>query len=338
MICASMGYASILLVIGFSFPPFLIAVVPLNHPDTLDRLCCFSRIRLIVNNLYYLPSADINCWLAIRLEFVGAVLSITAALAISAIVTSSVDVGLVGLVLWWLSLHSKLATKQPQNWFVHSTSEVEQNVVGAESIVHNVKHLEPEASYEIPGDKPTSEWPTAGEVKFCLGLIYQLFHKCTLTLDAPETVYKSHIVCSKGKERKLAAKCVMPENTKLAQLQALTKSLLGQQLPNIIKDHPEPYALQYLLKQLERGLRNVLNLQILNLLQCYILSMLVPSTRSVAEMERSLITLKDLLKKGAAIEHYLAEEKEEGEEGEGGVKEEEEEEAVAARDPTGVVQ
>ncbi|KAG1736620.1 uncharacterized protein EDB91DRAFT_1083291 [Suillus paluster] len=66
------------------------------------------------------------------------------------------------------------------------------------------------------------------------------------------------------------------------------------------------------------GLRNVLNLQ------CYISSMLVLSIRSVAKMERSLITLKDLLKKrlpGAAVEHYLAEK-----------------EAVAARNPAGVVQ
>jgi len=39
-------------------------------------------------------------------------------------------------------------------------------VVSVERIVHYAKDLEPEAPYEIPENKPTSEWPTAGEVEF----------------------------------------------------------------------------------------------------------------------------------------------------------------------------
>jgi ATP-binding cassette subfamily C (CFTR/MRP) protein 1 len=59
-----------------------------------------------------------------------------------------------------------LATERLQNWFVRSASEVEQNVVSVERIVHYAKDLEAEAPYEIPEGKPASEWPTAGEVEF----------------------------------------------------------------------------------------------------------------------------------------------------------------------------
>lgn len=48
----------------------------------------------------YLPGISVNRWLAIRLEFVGAVIILfTAILAVAAVVTSNVDAGLVGMVL-----------------------------------------------------------------------------------------------------------------------------------------------------------------------------------------------------------------------------------------------
>lgn len=197
--------ASIVLVIGISFPPFLIAVIPLawfyskitayylatsrelKRLDAVSRspifawfsesLAGLSTIRaydqqsiFIANNerridrnqLCYLPSTAVNRWLAVRLEFVGAVIIfVTAVLAVSAVVTSDVDAGLVGLVLSYA-----LNTTGSLNWFVRSASEVEQNVVSVERIVHYAKDLEPEAPYEIPENKPASEWPTAGEVEF----------------------------------------------------------------------------------------------------------------------------------------------------------------------------
>ncbi|KAG1776049.1 P-loop containing nucleoside triphosphate hydrolase protein [Suillus placidus] len=67
------------------------------------------------------------------------------------------DTGLVGLVL-----SCALNTTGSLNWFVRSVSEVEQNVVSVERIVHYAKDLEPEAPYEIPA----SGWSTAGEVEF----------------------------------------------------------------------------------------------------------------------------------------------------------------------------
>jgi ATP-binding cassette subfamily C (CFTR/MRP) protein 1 len=46
---------------------------------------------------------------------------------------------------------------------VRSASEVEQNVVSVERIMHYV-HIPPEAPYEIEGIEEA--WPTRGEVEF----------------------------------------------------------------------------------------------------------------------------------------------------------------------------
>ncbi|KAG1887434.1 P-loop containing nucleoside triphosphate hydrolase protein [Suillus fuscotomentosus] len=117
---------------------------------------------IVRNQLCYLPSTSINRWLAVRLEFVGAVIIlVTAVLAVSAVVTSDVYAGLISIVLSYA-----LNATGSLNWFVRSASEVEQNVVSVERIFHYAKDLEPEAPYEIPENKPTSGWPTAGEVEF----------------------------------------------------------------------------------------------------------------------------------------------------------------------------
>ncbi|KAG0695817.1 P-loop containing nucleoside triphosphate hydrolase protein, partial [Suillus ampliporus] len=197
--------ASIVLLMGFNFPPFLIAVGPLAWfyyrvtvyylatSRELKRLDAVSRSPIIAwfseslaglstiraydqqsvfiannarridrNQLCYLPSTSVNRWLAIRLEFVGALLIfVTATLTVSAAVTSNIDAGLAGLVLSYA-----LNTTIYLSWFVRSASEVEQNVVSVERLVHYAKDLEPEAPYEISGNKPALEWPNAGKVEF----------------------------------------------------------------------------------------------------------------------------------------------------------------------------
>ena len=52
------------------------------------------------NHMCYLPSITINRWLAVRLECISAAIIFTSSLlAVSALVTSGVDAGLVGLVI-----------------------------------------------------------------------------------------------------------------------------------------------------------------------------------------------------------------------------------------------
>ncbi|RPD60042.1 metal resistance protein YCF1 [Lentinus tigrinus ALCF2SS1-7] len=195
--------AMILVVIGYSFPLFLIAVPPLawfyirvmiyylatsrelKRLDAVSRSPIFawfseslnglSTIRafgqqqlFIANNerrvdrnqICYLPSISVNRWLAVRLEFVGAtIIFIAAILSIVALVTTGVDAGLVGFVLSYA-----LNTTGSLNWLVRSASEVEQNIVSVERILHYIE-LPPEAPWEVPQNVP-EHWPTQGEVEF----------------------------------------------------------------------------------------------------------------------------------------------------------------------------
>lgn len=60
-----------------------------RNEDRLDR-----------NQVCYLPSISVNRWLAVRLELVGAtIILVTSLLAVSALIKTGVDAGLVGLVL-----------------------------------------------------------------------------------------------------------------------------------------------------------------------------------------------------------------------------------------------
>ena len=151
---------SILVVIGASFPPFLVVILPLGWfylrvmkyvlfspfifpaltticryylatSRELKRLDAVSRSpifawfseslaglstirafhqqdvfaainhnRIDRNQMCYLPSISVNRWLAVRLEFVGAIIIFAVALfSMSALITTGVDAGLVGLVL-----------------------------------------------------------------------------------------------------------------------------------------------------------------------------------------------------------------------------------------------
>ncbi|KAG5642913.1 hypothetical protein DXG03_001884 [Asterophora parasitica] len=195
---------SIVVVIGVSFPPFLVAVIPLGlfysrvmkyylaTSRELKRLDAVSRSpifawfseslsglstirafnqqslfvsanqrRIDRNQICYIPSISVNRWLAVRLEFVGAlIILIVAVLAVTALVTSGVDAGLVGLVLSYA-----LNTTSSLNWVVRSASEVEQNIVSVERILHQTE-VKPEAPQEIPENKPSEVWPSKGEVEF----------------------------------------------------------------------------------------------------------------------------------------------------------------------------
>ncbi|EMD38835.1 hypothetical protein CERSUDRAFT_92869 [Gelatoporia subvermispora B] len=195
--------AMIVLVIGWSFPLFLIAVPPLTwfylrvmayylatsrelkRLDAVSRSPIFawfseslnglSTIRafhqqgiFIANNehrvdhnqICYLPSISANRWLAVRLEFVGsAIIFLAAIFALVALVTTGVDAGLVGFVLSYA-----LNTTGSLNWLVRSASEVEQNIVSVERILHYIQ-LPPEAPAEVADAVPVG-WPLKGEIEF----------------------------------------------------------------------------------------------------------------------------------------------------------------------------
>ncbi|CAK5273937.1 unnamed protein product [Mycena citricolor] len=195
---------AILAVIGFSFPPFLLSVLPigwfylrtmkyylatsreLKRLDSVSKSPIFawfseslsgvSTIRsfnqqyvfikanqrhIDRNQICYLPSIAVNRWLSIRLEIVGAlIILMVSTLAVTALITSGVDAGLVGLVLSYaMNATSSL------NWVVRSASDVEQNIVSVERILHQ-SDATPEKPQFIEEAKPQAPWPSKGRIEF----------------------------------------------------------------------------------------------------------------------------------------------------------------------------
>ncbi|KAK7061125.1 hypothetical protein VNI00_000861 [Paramarasmius palmivorus] len=191
-------------VIGVSFPAFLIFIIPLawfyarvmkyylstsrelKRLDSVSRspifawfgeslaglstIRAFGQQRLFAltnqrrvdrNQICYLSSISVNRWLSLRLELVGAIIIfLVASLAIVQLITTGVDAGLVGLVLSYaLNATSSL------NWVVRSASEVEQNMVAVERILHQIE-VPSEAPLELPESKPPQNWPSSGEIAF----------------------------------------------------------------------------------------------------------------------------------------------------------------------------
>ncbi|KDN53139.1 putative YCF1-vacuolar ABC transporter [Tilletiaria anomala UBC 951] len=62
-----------------------------------------------------------------------------------------------------LMMSQTLNTTQALNWVVRSVSEVEQNIVSVERIL-SYSELTPEAPLEIPDNKPPAGWPSKGDV------------------------------------------------------------------------------------------------------------------------------------------------------------------------------
>ncbi|KAF8216283.1 multidrug resistance-associated ABC transporter [Mycena galopus ATCC 62051] len=195
---------SIFVVIGASFPLFLVSIIPLGWfylrvmkyylatSRELKRLDAVSKSPIFAwfseslagvstirsfnqqsifikanqrhidrNQICYLPSISVNRWLSVRLEIVGAVIIlVVAVLAMVALITTGVDAGLVGLVLSYaMNATSSL------NWVVRSASDVEQNIVSVERILHQID-VPPEAPQYIPEAKTLNHWPQQGKIEF----------------------------------------------------------------------------------------------------------------------------------------------------------------------------
>lgn len=113
------------------------------------------------NQECYILSISVNRWLAIRLELLGAAIILTAScLALTTLgIRGTINAGLVGLVLSY-----GLNTTGSLNWVVRSASEVEQNIVSVERVLHYVD-LEPEAPDYIEENRPAGQWPSEGRVE-----------------------------------------------------------------------------------------------------------------------------------------------------------------------------
>ncbi|KAI2636344.1 P-loop containing nucleoside triphosphate hydrolase protein [Hypomontagnella submonticulosa] len=127
-----------------------------------ERFELENEWRVDSNLRAYFPSISSNRWLAIRLEFLGAVIILGAAgfAIISVTNHSGLTPGMVGLAMSYaLQITTSL------NWIVRQTVEVETNIVSVERVLEYAR-LPSEAPEIIHGRRPPVSWPANGAVQF----------------------------------------------------------------------------------------------------------------------------------------------------------------------------
>ncbi|KAF8548045.1 P-loop containing nucleoside triphosphate hydrolase protein [Imleria badia] len=197
--------ASILLVIGFSFPPFMLAVIPLSWfyyrvtayylstSRELKRLDAVSKSPIFAwfseslsglstiraynqQALFTAQNAhriDRNQMCYLPSTTVNRWLAVRLEFLGSVIILGTAFLAVAAVAtsnvdagLVGMVLSYALSTTGALNWLVRSASEVEQNVVSVERITHYANDLPSEAPRELPDNKPPTGWPGAGEVEF----------------------------------------------------------------------------------------------------------------------------------------------------------------------------
>ncbi|KAL7913363.1 P-loop containing nucleoside triphosphate hydrolase protein [Trichoderma velutinum] len=127
-----------------------------------ERFQLENEWRIDANLRAYFPSISANRWLAVRLEFIGAIVILAAAgFAIMAVASNShISAGQIGLAMSYaLQITTSL------NWIVRQTVEVETNIVSVERVLEYAR-LPSEAPEIIPSRRPPVAWPAKGEVDF----------------------------------------------------------------------------------------------------------------------------------------------------------------------------
>ena len=118
--------------------------------------------RVDANLRAFFPSISANRWLAVRLEFIGAIVILAAAgfAVISVASHSGLGPGWVGLAMSYaLQITTSL------NWIVRQSVEVETNIVSVERVLE-YSRLPSEAPEIIHRHRPPVSWPAKGELEF----------------------------------------------------------------------------------------------------------------------------------------------------------------------------
>lgn len=127
-----------------------------------ERFELENQWRVDANLKAYFPSVSANRWLAVRLEFIGAVIILSASgLAIISVAGGNgPKASMVGLAMSYV-----LTVTTSLNWIVRQTVEVETNIVSVERVLEYTR-LPSEAPEIIPGKRVPAAWPTQGAVEF----------------------------------------------------------------------------------------------------------------------------------------------------------------------------
>jgi ABC-type multidrug transport system fused ATPase/permease subunit len=109
--------------------------------------------------VYYYCNTVSNRWLALRLEFLGNIITIMASV-FAIFAKSNLSAGLAGL-----SISVSLNISSSLNQFVRTLSEFEANITSVERIQEYFEN-KPEAEWTIEETKPDKKWPHNGKIDF----------------------------------------------------------------------------------------------------------------------------------------------------------------------------
>ena len=126
------------------------------------RFIEINEDRLDFNQRAYYPSVSSNRWLAVRLEFIGALIVFGSALfgVLSVYLKSNISSSVIGLMLTY-----SLTVTQTLNWMVRQSCEIETNIVSVERVKEYVD-LKPEAPYHVVATRPADGWPEDALIEF----------------------------------------------------------------------------------------------------------------------------------------------------------------------------
>lgn len=124
-----------------------------------ERFCEDNIKRMDVENRAYYLTIINQRWLGIRLDFLGTLLTFSVAIIVVCSHTVSAAKGGLGL-------STMITVQQSFSWLVRQLAEVENDMVGAERIMHYANELEQEASHQIEAAKPPRSWPAEGRIEF----------------------------------------------------------------------------------------------------------------------------------------------------------------------------
>ncbi|WRT68580.1 uncharacterized protein IL334_005558 [Kwoniella shivajii] len=141
------------------FSESLSGVATIRSYGESDRFFRDNVYRMDVENRAYYLTIINQRWLGMRLDFLGSLLSFSVAIIV--VCSHKVSAASGGL-----GLSTIITVQQSFSWLVRQIAEVENDMVGAERIMHYANELDQEAPHDIKEVKPPASWPDQGKIEF----------------------------------------------------------------------------------------------------------------------------------------------------------------------------
>lgn len=126
-----------------------------------SRFIEVNEAKIDANQKAYYPSISSNRWLAVRLEFIGALVVFGSAIfsVLTILINGAISSSIIGLMLTY-----SLTITQTLNWMVRQSCEIETNIVSVERI-KEYSELQNEAPF-VTDTKVPEGWPEGGSIEF----------------------------------------------------------------------------------------------------------------------------------------------------------------------------